>query len=168
MAEFDWSRFRLGIYIKASPEAVYRAWATAAGLVAWFPNAARYESRSGKSRGKPGLAKTGDLYTKYFFYGGGIESTGRVIAARKPSLFKITFAPNGEITVRVSKVGKYSLVELVQGKIATSAKARIDSHMGCRTGWTFYLTNLKSVLEGGPDLRELDRERAKQTFLVNM
>jgi uncharacterized protein YndB with AHSA1/START domain len=125
--KFDWSRFRLGVCIRATPDTAYRAWATAAGLVAWFPN-----------------------------------------AARKPTLYKITFSPNGEITVRISKDGKYSLVELIQNKIPTSAKGKIDSHMGCRTGWTFFLTNLKSVLEGGPDLRELDAERAKQTFLVNM
>ena len=25
--------------------------------------------------------------------------------------------------------------------------------MGCLEGWTFYLTNLKSVIEGGLDLR---------------
>lgn len=23
----------------------------------------------------------------------------------------------------------------------------------CRKGWTFYMTNLKSILENGPDLR---------------
>jgi hypothetical protein len=83
-------------------------------------------------------------------------------------LYKITFAPNGVITVRISKDGKYSLVELIQEEIPTSAKAKIDSHMGCRTGWTFFLTNLKSVLEGGPDLREMDTKHATQRFLVNM
>jgi hypothetical protein len=40
--------------------------------------------------------------------------------------------------------------------------------MGCRTGWTFFLTNLKSILEKGPDLRESDPRRIKETFLVNM
>jgi hypothetical protein len=28
--------------------------------------------------------------------------------------------------------------------------------LDCRDGWTFYLTNLKCVIEGGPDLREKD------------
>jgi hypothetical protein len=26
-------------------------------------------------------------------------------------------------------------------------------HLGCKTGWTFYLANLKSLMEGGIDLR---------------
>jgi hypothetical protein len=26
-------------------------------------------------------------------------------------------------------------------------------HVGCKAGWTFYLANLKSILEGGIDMR---------------
>jgi hypothetical protein len=26
-------------------------------------------------------------------------------------------------------------------------------HVGCKTGWTFYLANIKSLYEGGKDLR---------------
>ncbi|MCH7945318.1 MAG: SRPBCC domain-containing protein, partial [Armatimonadetes bacterium] len=29
----------------------------------------------------------------------------------------------------------------------------------CKLGWSFFLTNLKSVYEGGLDLRETDPER---------
>ena len=53
-------------------------------------------------------------------------------------------------------------------RIPTGPKARIESHLGCRTGWTFFLVNLKSVAEGGPDLRETDVRRASDTALVNM
>ena len=32
-------------------------------------------------------------------------------------------------------------------------KGKVQYHMGCLGGWTFYLANLKSYLEGGVDLR---------------
>jgi len=45
---------------------------------------------------------------------------------------------------------------LWQENIPTDEKAKVSWHLGCATGWTFYLTNLKSILEGGLDLRNKD------------
>ena len=35
----------------------------------------------------------------------------------------------------------------------TDDKAKENWHIGCKTGWTFYMANMKSMLEGGIDLR---------------
>ena len=45
------------------------------------------------------------------------------------------------------------IVELVQTDIPTDEKGKQNWHIGCKTGWTFYMANLKSMLEGGVDLR---------------
>jgi len=42
---------------------------------------------------------------------------------------------------------------LTQDQIPTDEQSRYDYHVGCSTGWSFYEGNIKSVLEGGMDLR---------------
>jgi hypothetical protein len=46
-----------------------------------------------------------------------------------------------------------NIVELLQENIPTDEQGMHSWHLGCKTGSTFYLANLKSVLEGGIDLR---------------
>lgn len=156
------------MYVDAKPTRVYRALATSAGLETWFPNVARYIERRGRNRRRTEPAKAGDTYYKWFVYAGGVEGTGKVLKARKDRLLALTFGTNGDICFALTTTGRGTLVELVQNRIPTGPKARVESHLGCRTGWTFFLTNLKSVLEGGHDLRETDPQRARDVSLVNM
>lgn len=165
---FDWSRYRLGIFVRATRACVYGYLATAAGQEAWFPQVAVFQSPSGKRRRRMERARTGDGYFQRFIYAGGVEGTGKVLASRRDSRFKISFGGNGDVDFALKSAPGGTLVTLTQDRIPTSAKARVDAHMGCRTGWTFFLTNLKSVAEGGPDLRETDPKRARDTTLVNM
>ena len=44
-------------------------------------------------------------------------------------------------------------MELTQEKIPLDEESKVNYHLGCMEGWTFYLANLKSILEGGIDLR---------------
>ena len=165
---FDWSRFRLGIHVRTSPSRTYRLLATGAGLARWFPNEAVFRDGAGRARRPTELARRGDAYFKRFIYAGGVKGEGKVLAARRDRLFKISFGENGEVCFTLRPKDRGTLVELVQDKIPTSPRSRIDSHLGCRTGWTFFLVNLKSVAEGGPDLRETDVKRSRDTALVNM
>jgi len=41
----------------------------------------------------------------------------------------------------------------MQEEIPTDEKSMQSFYVGCKTGWTFYLANMKSILEGGIDLR---------------
>jgi len=48
-----------------------------------------------------------------------------------------------------------STVELEQRMEPTADRSLLEqAYIGCREGWAFYLANLKSVAEGGRDLRE--------------
>jgi hypothetical protein len=50
------------------------------------------------------------------------------------------------------------IVELVQDNISTDEKGKELWHVGCKTGWTFYLANMKSMFEGGIDLRNKNEQ----------
>ena len=44
--------------------------------------------------------------------------------------------------------------------MADTPAANVSWHLGCNLGWSFFMTNLKGLLEHGVDLRETDPERA--------
>ena len=46
-----------------------------------------------------------------------------------------------------------TIVELTQFNIELDDRSKSIFHVGCMQGWTFYLANLKSIMEGGIDLR---------------
>ncbi len=45
------------------------------------------------------------------------------------------------------------MVELTQKNIPTDDESKQDIRLGCDSGWSFFLVNLKSIYEGGLDLR---------------
>ena len=55
--------------------------------------------------------------------------------------------------VLLSTLDDYVIVELTQKNIPTDDNSKQHIRLGCHTGWSFYLVNLKSVYEGGLDLR---------------
>ncbi len=58
--------------------------------------------------------------------------------------------------VKLREDGAYSMVELSQRNIPTDEKSNQSIRLDCSSGWAFYLVNLKSVYEGGLDLRNKD------------
>ena len=63
-----------------------------------------------------------------------------------------------KVQVKLSEVKNYVLVEITQKEIPLDNNSKQNIRLGCAFGWTFYLINLKSVLEGGLDLRNKDSE----------
>jgi hypothetical protein len=57
-----------------------------------------------------------------------------------------------------------TICELIQDRIPSNADLSHHLYVLCGEGWTFYLANLKSILEGGIDLRNKNIEL---TQLVN-
>jgi hypothetical protein len=53
------------------------------------------------------------------------------------------------------------MVELRQQNIPEDENAETNLFVHCQTGWTFYLTNLKSVYEHQVDLRNKDNKLGK-------
>ena len=85
---------------------------------------------------------------------------GTILQANGKDLFEFTFNGNGSndmiVKVTLEKDGNGSLVTLHQYNIPVTDEGKSYWHLGCKTGWNFYLTNLKAVLEHGVDLRNKD------------
>ncbi len=54
------------------------------------------------------------------------------------------------------EVGDAIEVDLHQTGCATQDPERAWQHVNCRSCWIYFLTNLRSVLAGGPDVRDFE------------
>jgi uncharacterized protein YndB with AHSA1/START domain len=152
--QYDWTRFSLKIELAVPPERVFRAWTNASELSAWFAVTCEIEPRSG-----------GRLFFEWL---GGDRLETRIIAVKKNRELCFPFGPKGEqVRVHITKSRQGALCTLEQSGMLTSPGQKIEMHMGCKTGWVFFLTNLKAYLEHGVDLRSHDRRKSYQTGYIN-
>jgi len=154
MATHDWSRFAVRINTKAPHEELYKAWATREGLEDWFLRMAEFKKPGGELRANNELVHEGDTY-RWRWHGWPDEMTeeGEVLSANGKDFFSFRFGKAGIVDVLLKNEEGESIVELIQHDIPTDDESIKNWHIGCKTGWTFYLANLKSIYEGGLDLR---------------
>ncbi len=159
MSNFDWSTFSLKIYIDAPKQVVYNSWAIPQNLEGWFLREANFSMADGKYRPKTEQVCIGDTYEwKWHGYCDNVCEHGTILETNGSDCFKFQFGKAGLVSVFLKEVkGKTELI-LKQENIPTDDKSKADYHVGCSTGWTFYFANLKSILEGGLDLRNKDPE----------
>ncbi len=162
MSQHDWSRFTVRIDVKAPVEKLYRAWATRAGMEYWFLRLSEYKKPDGSLRDNEELVGKGDSY-KWLWHGWPDDTVenGQVLECNGKDLFKFSFGKAGNCSVRIYEEQNATIVELVQDEIPTDEHGMQYWHVGCKTGWTFYLANMKSLFEGGVDLRNKN-ERLQQ------
>ena len=154
MEPFDWSSFNGRIPVNASMDALYRAWATRSGIEHWFLRMSECKSKDGTIRGYNEYVKPGDSYTwRWHGWPDEVEEHGTVLDCNGKDFFKFTFGEAGICSVTIKEELGQLIVELVQTEIPDDDKGKHYWHLGCKTGWTFYLTNMKSLFEGGLDLR---------------
>lgn len=151
---FDWSRFVVRIDVRASLESLYEAWTSQEMLELWFLRLAEFTMPNGEIRGRFSKVEQGDQY-KWLWHGYGDDTAeyGEVLEANGKDTFRFSFGKAGICTVTLKEEHGENIVELVQEDIGTDDTSKHRFHVGCKTGWTFYLANLKSILEGGIDLR---------------
>jgi uncharacterized protein YndB with AHSA1/START domain len=150
----DWTRFEVRINVKAPIQDLYDAWATRKGIERWFLRLSEYKKPDGSSCGMEESVKKGDTY-KWLWYGypDSTVEHGEILAVNCKDEFKFSFGKAGNCTVRIFPEDDEAIVELVQDSIPTDDKGKLNYYVGCKGGWTFYLANLKSLFEGGIDLR---------------
>lgn len=155
MNPFDWSRFSVRINIKkVSTEQLYNAWATRQGIEYWFLRMSEYKGPDGSLRKQHEQVQKGDLYVwRWFGYPDEITEMGEILECNGKDLFSFRFGEAGNCTVHITEEEGEKIVELVQDHIPVDDTAKVNWHIGCKTGWTFYLANMKSLFEGGIDLR---------------
>lgn len=184
---FDWSQFHLGIFVQGvQPNDLYALWATSEGLIRWFVREADFapsdtgppqNARERRKivpfddltpRGPHELCQTNDRYRWDWYYDGGIRGEHWILDARAPSKLVFGFGEGMEVDVTIRKQAAGCEVSLRQYHIPTTLQARHHLHLGCRVAWAFFLTNLKSLAEGGLDLRETDLSRSRRLHFVNI
>ena len=159
MADFDWSRFTVRINVKASTEKLYWCWATQAGIEFWFLRRSDYKKPDGALHGTNDPVNKGDRYSWWWHgYPDEVVEHGEILDCNGKDLFKFKFGDAGNCTVRIYEEEGEHIVELLQDQVPTDEKGKQNWHIGCKTGWTFYMANMKSMLEGGIDLRNKNEQ----------
>ena len=150
----EWKHFTRRVYIDADPAELYNAWATSDGLQKWFLQNATYYSPGGSEKPGSSPAEKGDSY-EWSWFGFDLVSKGRIEEANGKDHLKFTFGTDEEVvTVDIKENNGRIIVELLQSHLHSEAEDRKRVYLGCIIGWTYHLANLKSVYEGGLDLRE--------------
>jgi hypothetical protein len=163
--DHDWTQFKLRINIDhTSIKEVYDCWATQHGLEKWFLRLAEFRSQNGNFRHSGEQLKKGDSY-KWLWHGWNdeMEGIGAILHANGKDQFSFSFE-GCEVYVKIYTEENCTICELVQSKIASDASGTPSTYLGCSSGWSFFLCNLKSILEGGIDLRN---KNENLTNLIN-
>jgi uncharacterized protein YndB with AHSA1/START domain len=128
-------------YIQAPPSKVFSALTDPKWLTKWFLQKAKLKLIKG--------------YEYEFVWIGGWKENGAVLDFQKDKklVLKWPAHPNGssKATFTLQKKGKYTVLKL-KHEFPNSNKY-IEMWAGTKSGWAYYLMNLKSVMENGKDLR---------------
>lgn len=133
-------------YYRASPERVFSALTDPSELTGWFSDRAQVSP------------KVGGRF--YLSWEAGYTMRGRVTALVPPTELRVAWIdkfPGGktfetEARFTLSKRGRGTQLSLKHGGFR-SGKSWISLYGAIQSGWAYYLTNLRSVLEHRVDLR---------------
>ncbi len=156
MENFDWTCFTKRYVIKSSVKKLYDAWTIPSKIEGWFLSKTTYYKASGEVADRNSNVVEGDQYEwNWFFYDG--TERGRILKANGKDHLQFNFANNCLVDVQIKDIGEGKvIIELTQSGIPTDDQSKEQIRLGCEGGWAFYLVNLKSIAEGGLDLRNKD------------
>ncbi len=160
-----WNTFERRIVIINSIEAVYRSWATKGEVESWFLEKADYASVNKQRRTDEPVQKNDTFVWKWHNWD--FSEPGQILEANGKDFISFTFGSGGIVSVKLKDLKGGTEVTLVQGDIPTDEKSQMDIFVGCITGWTFWLKNLKAYLEHNITLHATGLQQADTTNLVN-
>jgi len=152
MKNFDWTQFTLEVAINNSLKVVYDAWSKPEELERWFLSDAQHTDPNGRIMPKSEAAAAGTQYTWSWHLWEGTES-GELTKANGIDHIQFTFADSTLVDINLKDFDDGVIISLTQSNIPTDDTSKQDVRLGCEKGWSFYMVNLKSVYEGGLDLR---------------
>ncbi|MDQ3019737.1 MAG: hypothetical protein M3R36_04085 [Bacteroidota bacterium] len=150
--KYNFNNFIQRIYINESGKDLYAMFSKGENLVKWFVKNSSYHTETGELRNNNESFKTNDEYL--WEWTDGAKLAGKILEADGKENFKFTFGNDVTIHLKLIKAGSRTLVELTQLQNIPDYEMRFENYMACFPGWSFYLINLKSICEGGIDLRE--------------
>jgi hypothetical protein len=155
----SFEQFTLRINMNARPDIVYKSLATSSGLTSWFLRSANFLDSAGVIRNPDSFIQKGDSYSMLWHgYPDSVKQTGTVLEANGTDLFRFSFSLGCPVEIKLYTECGQTIAELTEGPFPEDHPDSIKHYFEDSKGWTFYLTNLKSVLEGGLDLRNKNRE----------
>ncbi len=155
MTSFDWTTFTRKIAIKAKLSDIYNAWTKASEIEKWFLSKAIFMDTNKIPISKEAQIQKGFTYEWNWYLYDTAES-GKITETNGKDFIQFTFAGECLVDINLSIQGDYVIVELTQKNIPTDDRSKQGIRLGCDSGWSFFLVNLKSVYEGGLDLRNKD------------
>jgi len=155
MENFDWTKFTIKIAIKAKLDDIYNAWTRASEIEKWFLSDAEFSDENNILLHKDRNVLKGDKYKWSWYLYDDIEY-GTITDANGKDFIQFTFAGVCLVDIKLREEFEYVIVELTQKNIPTDDNSKKNIRLGCHEGWSFYMLNLKSVFEGGLDLRNKD------------
>lgn len=150
-----WKEFVRKIPVKASRKALYKAWATEEGITSWFLRECSYTNeKDGLLFPNTPISK-GSYHWKWHGHPDNVFEDNKVIESNGIDFFKFGFE-GCIVTINIEEQEGFCMVTLTQGEVLFNENPDENLYVQCGYGWTFYLANLKSVYEGGLDLRNKD------------
>jgi uncharacterized protein YndB with AHSA1/START domain len=154
MQEYHWHSFTKRVTIKAPLFSLYAAWATKTGLESWFLREAIITKADGSFREADACFETGDSFEwRWHGYDDTTVDRGRIISANGKDQLSFTFSGKNLLTVNLQIESGELICSIEQQMQQDTEAEQRYFYIECGLGWTFYLANLKSVFEGGNDLR---------------
>lgn len=157
MNNFDWTSFTKTIAIKAPLIDIYNAWTRAAELEKWFLKQVTFTDNSGTVIGSELNVTTGCDYN-WLWHLYDAPMSGVIKKANSKDFLQFSFEGECLVDVNLTEKAGYTIVTLRHYNIPSDDQAKQFIRIGCASGWAFYLVNLKSVYEGGLDLRNKDED----------
>jgi len=160
----DWSGFTHRIYVGRAKEDLWSALATPGGIASWFTYQTTIVDKNGRRLAEDQFPSQGD--SVHWEWTEGTTEEARILEFEPVDRIKFSwYGDKGWVEFRVRENDGRNYVELEQRMEGDDAEFLQDVYVGCAEGWTFFLANLKSILEGGLDLREY---RADMRGLINV
>lgn len=155
MKYFDWTSFTKKIAVKATLSDIYKAWTQSSEIERWFlKDAAFYTPGKEVVAKKTSIQASFSYQWRWHLYEDIVE--GEIKEANGKDFIQFTFEGPSLVEIRLAEKQEYVIVELTQKEIPLDDHSKQYVRLGCASGWAFYLVNLKSVYEGGLDLRNKD------------
>jgi uncharacterized protein YndB with AHSA1/START domain len=158
MGNYNWREFVKRITVRAQPSVIYNAWTTQEGLESWFLSLAQFTTPDGTLRKKSERIQQGDRYKwMWFGYDDTFAEEYKILSVNGKDRFEFVFSGGCLVTVTVHQEDGENICELKQTMLMDDESEQRHFFIECGKGWTFYMTNLKSILEGGVDLRNKNK-----------
>ncbi|OZV68011.1 SRPBCC family protein [Winogradskyella aurantia] len=161
----SWETFTKRIRINKPIEEVYNCWATKSQIEKWFLEKADFIFENRVRKPHELIQKNDDFQWKWNNWD--FTEEGQVLEANGKDILSFTFGSGGIVAVTLKEVQYGTEVELIQKDIPTDDSSKMDIFVGCITGWTFWLTNLKAYLEHGITLHAKGLSQDETKDLVN-